>query len=149
MSTHYKGSETEVRALNTFIKFTRASNTFESNLYQEANIEDLTSTQFGVLEALYHLGPLCQTELSVKLLKSTSNMTLVLDNLEKRGLVKRVRDTQDRRMSTIHLQPGGEELIKRVFPLVLKHIVEHFSVLTAEEQEMLGLLCRKLGRKNQ
>ena len=50
---------------------------------------DLTAPQFGVLEALYHLGPLCQKDLAAKILKSSGNMTMVIDNLEKRDLVRR------------------------------------------------------------
>ncbi len=147
MPTHYKGSPGEILALNTFIKFTRAANSVEGHLYRQDIIEDLTTTQFGVLETLYHLGSLCQTELSGKLLKSTSNMTLVLDNLEKRGLVQRQPHSKDRRTTTVDLTPAGKELIARVFPKVVENIERQFSVLTVEEQEMFGILCRKLGKK--
>lgn len=106
MPTHYQGSPKEVQALNTFIKFTCAANAFEARLYQRGVIEDLTPSQFGILETLFHLGPLCQGEVSSKLLKSTGNITLVLDNLEKRDLVQRVRGTEDRRMVMIYLTPA-------------------------------------------
>ena len=147
MPTHYKGDPKSVLALDTFIKFTRAANAFESRLYQSTVLEDLSPSQFGVLETLLHLGPLCQGELSAKLLKSTGNITLVLDNLEKRGLVKRVRQTEDRRMVKIVLTPEGEVLIQRVFPKMVKAITCDLAVLTAEEQAQLGYLCRKLGKK--
>ena len=147
MPTHYRGDPKAVLALDTFIKFTRAANAFESRLYQNTVIEDLSPSQFGALETLYHLGPLCQGELSGKLLKSTGNITLVLDNLEKRGLVRRVRETQDRRMVKIYLTDEGEVLIRRVFPKMVEAIVNEFSVLTAEEQAQLGLVCRKLGKQ--
>ena len=105
MPTHYQGSPQAVQALDTFIKFTRAANAFEARLFAHQEIEDLTPSQFGILETLLHLGPLCQGEVSAKLLKSTGNVTLVLDNLEKRGLVRRVRETEDRRMVKIYLTP--------------------------------------------
>jgi len=147
MPTHYHGDPKSVLALDTFIKFTRAANAFESRLYQNDTLEELSPSQFGVLETLYHLGPLCQGELSGKLLKSTGNITLVLDNLEKRGLVKRVREMQDRRMVKIFLTPEGEALIRHVFPLMVEAITNDLSVLTAEEQAQLGVLCRKLGKQ--
>jgi MarR family transcriptional regulator, 2-MHQ and catechol-resistance regulon repressor len=147
MPTHYKGDPKAVLALDTYIKFTRAANAFESRLFQTDVLEDLSPSQFGVLETLYHLGPLCQGEISAKLLKSTGNITLVLDNLEKRGLVKRVRETQDRRMVKILLTPEGEVLIQRVFPQMAEAITCDLSVLSAEEQVQLGNLCRKLGKK--
>jgi MarR family 2-MHQ and catechol resistance regulon transcriptional repressor len=147
MPTHYKGDPKSVLALDTYIKFTRAANAFESRLFQTRVLEDLSPSQFGVLETLYHLGPLCQGEISAKLLKSTGNITLVLDNLEKRGLVKRVRDQQDRRMVKIFLTPEGEVLIQRIFPHMVEAITREINILTAEEQAQLGALCRKLGRK--
>ncbi len=100
-----------------------------------------------MLETLYHLGSLCQGELSAKLLKSTGNITLVLDNLEKRGLVKRVRQTEDRRKVKIVLTSAGEGLIRRVFPQMAEAITCDLAILTAEEQAQLGYLCRKLGKK--
>jgi MarR family transcriptional regulator, 2-MHQ and catechol-resistance regulon repressor len=146
MSTHFKGTVEEVRALNTFIKLTRAIDSLEARLVGYGTMEDLTVSQFGVLEILYHLGPLCQGVLSQKLLKSTGNMTLVIDNLEKRGLVRRERSTQDRRQITISLTPPGEEIIARIFPGHVQAIVEEMSVLSAEEQNQLAQLCLKLGR---
>jgi len=98
-----------------------------------------------VLETLYHLGPLPHCEISAKQLKSTGNMTLVIDNLEKPGLVKRVRSQDDRRVVTVHLTPEGEALISAIFPQHVGRIVELMGALNAEEQEELGRLCKKLG----
>jgi len=92
MPTHYRGTTEEVLALNTFIKLQRATNSLEARLAHRRTLIDITGTQFGVLETLYHLGPLCQGEISSKLLKSGGNITLVVDNLEKRGLVQRERN---------------------------------------------------------
>jgi MarR family transcriptional regulator, 2-MHQ and catechol-resistance regulon repressor len=147
MPTHYQGDSKSVLALDTFIKFTRAANAVENRLFQQDLLEGLTPSQFGVLETLYHLGPMCQGELSGKLLRSTGNMTLVLDNLEHRGLTRRVRNPEDRRSLTISLTGEGEKLIQRIFPLMAAAITAEFGVLTSEEQSTLGSLCRKLGKK--
>ncbi len=148
MPTHYQGDPKSVLALDTFIKFSRAANALEARLFQETAIEDLTPSQFGVLETLFHLGSLCPGELSAKLLRSTGNMTLVLDNLEKRNLIKRVRETQDRRMIKVNLTPEGLELIERVFPQVVAKISSEFAILTPEEQVALGHLCKILGKQS-
>ncbi|MDD5369445.1 MAG: MarR family transcriptional regulator [Anaerolineaceae bacterium] len=145
MPTHYTGDPQNTLALDTFIKFTRASNMLESRLFGSAALEGLTPSQFGVLETLYHLGPLCQGALSAKQLKSTGNITLVLDNLEKRGLVVRERETFDRRMVTICLTPAGEQLIQLVFPRMVEAISHEFGVLSPEEQATLGSLSKILG----
>jgi len=146
MPTHYQGTPEEMRALDTFIKLTRATETLLARLAQRGTMGDLTVSQFGVLEALYHLGPMCQTALGSKLLKSSGNITMVIDNLEKRGLVRRVRDSEDRRFIKVVLTQAGKELIARLFPQHLAAIKEELSVLSPEEQETLGLLCRKLGK---
>ena len=148
MPTHYQGDPVTTLALDTFIKLTRAAGAIETRLLRRGTLGDLTLSQFGVLETLYHLGPLCQGVLSSKLLKSTGNITLVLDNLEKRGLVKRVREQEDRRMVLITLTPQGEELIARIFPAQAAAITEEMAVLTLAEQETLGQLSRKLGLGN-
>ena len=147
MPTHYQGTSEEVLALNTFIKLTRAADSLLARLAQRGALCDLTPSQFGVLESLYHLGPMCQGEVSAKILRSTGNMTLVLDNLEKRGLVRRERDTDDRRMVNISLTEAGRELITYVLPHHIAAIVEEMSVLTPEEQATLGRVCRKLGKR--
>jgi MarR family 2-MHQ and catechol resistance regulon transcriptional repressor len=146
MPTHYKGDPKTVLALDTIIKFTRASSALEHRLLQHNALGQLTLTQFGVLETLYHLGPLCQGEISAKLLKSTGNVTLVLDNLEKVGLIVRTRDTQDRRKVILSLTSKGEDLISQVFPLQAEVIAQELSVLEPDEQRQLGQLCKKLGK---
>lgn len=147
MPTHHRGTAEEVLALNTYIKLQRATNSLEARLAHRRTMGDITATQFGVLETLYHLGPLCQGEISAKLLKSGGNITLVVDNLEKRGLVQRERETRDRRMILVSLTPAGRDLISQIFPKHLEAIVEEMSVLTPEEQQTLGDLCRKLGKQ--
>ncbi len=87
MGTHYDGSESEVKTLNAFIKLMRASESINNRLNRHLAEQDLTVSQFGVLEALLHLGPLNQKSLAEKLLKSGGNITLVIDNLEKSGWV--------------------------------------------------------------
>ena len=133
--------------LNTFIKLTRSYESFMARLVQRGAIGDLTFSQFGVLETLYHLGPMCQGDVSGKLLKSCGNITLVLDNLEKRGLVRCDRNPEDRRMLMISLTHTGEELIAQIFPEQARAITVEMSVLTPEEQATLGVLCKKLGKK--
>jgi MarR family 2-MHQ and catechol resistance regulon transcriptional repressor len=116
-------------------------------LTRKGTLDGLTPSQFGVLEALHHLGPLSQSEICGKLLKSGGNITLVIDNLEARNLVRRGRSPSDRRVVTVSLTDAGRELIERIFPEHVRAIVEEMGVLTADEQETLGRLCRKLGKK--
>ena len=147
MPTHYQGAPEEIRALDAWIKLTRAVDSFGARLAGHGTCCDVTVSQFGVLEALHHLGPLRQGEISAKLLRSGGNITLVVDNLEARGLVQRIREAHDRRVVTVSLTEAGEALIAELFPQHVRAIVEEMSVLTADEQETLGRLCRKLGKR--
>ena len=97
MPTHHKGTESETRALNAFIKLMRATESVSSRLTNILQGEGLTISQFGVLEALLHLGPLSLRQIGEKILKSGGNITTVVDNLEKHDLVERRRCPEDRR----------------------------------------------------
>jgi len=147
MPTHFKGNADQVRALDSYIKLTRAADSINSRLNVSPSMSALTISQFGVLEALFHLGPQCQNVLGSKILKSNSNMTTVIDNLEKRGLVKRERGTEDRRMITIILTEKGKALIEEVLPQHVASIAKQFEVLTPEEHVQLGEILRKLGKQ--
>jgi len=131
--------------LNTYTKLMRAAESVTSRVNRFLAPFNLTISQFGVLEALYHKGPLCQRDIAAKILKSTGNITLVIDNLEKRGLVRRERGSDDRRFLTVHLTDEGANLIAQAFARVEAAIVADMAALTAREQEVLGILCKKLG----
>lgn len=73
-------------------------------------------------------------------------MTLLVDALEKRTWVKRIRSVEDRRYIQVQLTSKGEAFITRTFPTQVDHIVEEFSVLDPAEQDELGRLCKKLGK---
>jgi MarR family 2-MHQ and catechol resistance regulon transcriptional repressor len=146
MPTHYTGTRAELRTLDTFIKLTRCTNSLLGRLAERNTVGDLTYSQFAVLEAIYHLGPLTQGDVSTKVLKSGSNMTTVIDNLERDGLVRRERHDKDRRVIYVHLTEAGKRKVEAVLPGHVAALVEEFSVLTVKEQEMLGELCKKLGK---
>ncbi|MFQ6613194.1 MAG: MarR family winged helix-turn-helix transcriptional regulator [Fidelibacterota bacterium] len=135
----------ERRALSAWVKLSRAAESVGSRLREENALQSLTPPQFGVLEMLYHLGPLCQKEIGAKLLRSGGNITLVVDNLEKQGLVQRRKHPRDRRYYRICLTKEGTKLIEKAFQFHLRLLVSLFSVLTSSEQETLSTLCRKLG----
>lgn len=138
-------SETERQALKLYIKMMRAANTVTEKMHRHLTDKKLTISQFGVLEALYHLGPLTQKTIGEKLLKTSGNITMVIDNLEKQKLVIRERGREDRRCFNVALTSEGRELIHNLFPLHANTACRVFSVLTQEEQETLGALLKKIG----
>jgi MarR family 2-MHQ and catechol resistance regulon transcriptional repressor len=146
LPTHYSGTRAETRTLDTFIKLTRCTTAVLARLTARNSIGDLTYSQFAVLESLYHLGSMTQGDVSAKVLKSGSNMTTVIDNLERDGLVRRARDDKDRRVIYIHLTDAGRSRLEAVLPGHVAALVDEFSVLSPSEQDTLAGLCRKLGR---
>ena len=148
MGTHYKGSKKEVTALNAYIKLIRAADSLNSRLKNLLSINGLTESQFNILESLFHLGPLCQKDLSKKLLKSGGNITLVVGNLEKRNLVKREQGKLDRRYYTVILTSKGQKLIEKVFPSQLNAIVNEMGILSEIEQVELQRICKILGKND-
>ena len=147
MGTRRPGSQKAERVLDAYVKLRRAVHTINACEASVMRSAGLTESQFGVLEALLHLGPQCQKDLAAKILKSTGNLTTVVDNLERRGLVERRRDGNDRRVVTVLLTDGGRRLIESVFPHHVAALVDAFAVLSAGEQKQLATLCRRLGRQ--
>lgn len=145
MPTRYRGTENEVRALNAFINLVRSSEAVGVALHRDLGRKGLTSSQFGVLEALFHLGALCQGDLAAKLLRSGASTTSVVEGLEKRGLLVRQRTEEDKRFVRVALTGKGRRLIEGLFPAHAERVARVFGVLTADEQEELRRLCRKLG----
>src|SRR5438046_8931291 len=135
MGTHYRGRAAEVRALDTYIKLTRATSSVGVRLSRGLAEAGLTPTQLGVLEALLHLGPLGQRVLGGKLLMSGGNITTVVDNLERRGLVRRERRGDDRRDVTVHLTPDARRPIVKILPAHMRALAPPFSDPTPAEPD--------------
>ncbi|MFP4329920.1 MAG: MarR family winged helix-turn-helix transcriptional regulator [Alkalispirochaetaceae bacterium] len=146
MATKYRGVEREELALTTFIKLNRSVNSvIERTFRREPLPEGLTVSRFAVLEALFHLGPLCQRELGRKILKTKGNTSVVVDHLTSAGLVQRRRNPEDRREQRVSLTEKGTSLIGDYFPRYASALADEFAVLDLTEQRRLGELCRKLG----
>ncbi len=144
MGTRHRGTNEEINALNAFIKLQRASESVSTRVHSVLPA-GLTITQFGVLEALHHIGPLCQGELAEKLLRSGGNLTLVVDNLEKVGYVLRERDPADRRFVVVKLTEKGQAFISAIFPKILANVTREMAALSSTELLDLGRLCKKIG----
>ena len=149
MQKKYKKNNKENRAVRTYVKLMRAAESVTGRIHKHLSSIGLTLSQFAVIEALFHLGPLSQRQIGQKILRSSGNITMVIDNLEKNGLVRRKRDKADRRFFIVHLTDRGHQLISNIFPPHARVIAKEFDVLTAAEQDTLGILCKKLGLKGE
>ncbi|HCA78845.1 MAG TPA: MarR family transcriptional regulator [Bacteroidetes bacterium] len=138
------GKEADL-ALSLWVKLARASSLFTRLSARDIERYGLTQPQFSVVEALGHLGPMTTGDLGKKMLVTGGCMTVILDNLERDGVVERVRSVEDRRVVTVGLTTKGTELFERIFRQHATRITELASVLTVEEQQQLSDLLKKLG----
>lgn len=147
MSEEKTYDKSKTLILSTYIKLVRAVESVTVRSHSHLSKENLSFGQFAVLEALYHLGSLYQKDIARKILKTPRNITMIVDNLEKRKLVKRERDDDDRRLFNVHLTNEGRHLFKRVFPRHVESLEKEMGILEASELETLGNLCRVLGTR--
>jgi MarR family transcriptional regulator, 2-MHQ and catechol-resistance regulon repressor len=132
-------------ALSLWVKLARATASFGKLSTENIRLFGLTEPQFAALECLGHLGPLKLGDLSRKMLVSSGNITCVIDNLEKNGLVNRSRSREDKRATYVHLTPGGKTKFDEIFIRHAEFIKHAASVLSEKEQSTLATLLKKLG----
>ena len=145
MSSQFNGSKKTKEALNSYIKLIRSAESLNAKINLELSEFDLTESQFGVLDALLHLGPMKHKEIGKKILKSGGNITMVINNLERRELVQRKRGEQDKRQFIIHLTSKGKSKILETLPHISKSIKKHFEILNKDEKRELQRLCKIVG----
>lgn len=129
--------------LSTLVVFTKAEHRIHKKEYQTIKGSGLTPTQFGVLEALYSKGDLTINELIESILTTSGNITVVIKNLEKEGLVHRNVDPKDKRSCIISLTDKGKQCIELILPDHFNNIIEIFKILTDDEKIMLKTILKK------
>ena len=129
--------------LSTLVVFTRAENRIHRKEYQTIKESGLTPAQFGVLEVLYNKGDLKIYEIMEKILTTSGNITVVIKNLEKDGLIKRNADPQDKRSCILSITDKGKELIESILPKHINNIKNIFEVLSDEEKIVLKNILKK------
>jgi MarR family 2-MHQ and catechol resistance regulon transcriptional repressor len=134
-------------ALSAFTKLVRASTSVEACVSEKAPLPGgLNTTQFGILEALWHLGPLAQCQLLNKVLRTKGSVSVLAEDLRRQGLIQRRRCSEDRRLVYLEITEKGRELMTALFPKVQQTIETAMSALNESEQAQLGELCKKLGK---
>src|SRR6266446_10956258 len=106
---------------------------------------ELGDSDFRVLEVLLHKGPLPVNTIGPKVWLTPGSISVAVDRLEKKALVKR-KNTDDRRMRLVELTAKGHALITKTFREHAAAMEEAASVLSKEERLMLLRLLRKLGK---
>jgi MarR family 2-MHQ and catechol resistance regulon transcriptional repressor len=123
----------------------RAFRAIEAHAAADAARHGLTLAEFGILEALWHKGPLLLGELGQTILVSSGGITFLVDRLEGRGLVQRRECEQDRRARYAELTAEGERLVQCIFPEHVARLREVLGGLEPAEQREAAALLKRLG----
>jgi MarR family 2-MHQ and catechol resistance regulon transcriptional repressor len=116
----------------------------EARAQADVGRHGLTLAEFGVLEALYHKGPMLLNEVQRRILVSSGGITYLVDRLEKRGLVERQDCPGDRRARYAALTAAGTELMQGIFPAHAETIRGAFAALDDAQKQTLATLLRAL-----
>jgi MarR family 2-MHQ and catechol resistance regulon transcriptional repressor len=117
--------------------------------YAAAGIEEtgLGLSDFGVLEALLHKGPLAVNTIGPIVDLTPGSISIAVDRLFEKGLVSRVESTQDRRVRIIALTPRGKDLIVPAFRKHAGQMRRVFSELSPQELHGLEVALKKVGKR--
>jgi MarR family 2-MHQ and catechol resistance regulon transcriptional repressor len=106
---------------------------------------DIGLSDFMILEALLHKGPLTMSELCNAALITNASMTAAIDRLEERTFVERIADKQDRRVRRVELTAQGTALIKRLYARHERDLEEVMSGIAPAERAELRRGLKAIG----
>jgi MarR family transcriptional regulator, 2-MHQ and catechol-resistance regulon repressor len=135
----------ERRALRLWVILVRCFGALEERDRKSITRFDITQTEFGIMEMLYHKGPLPLCDIAQRMLLTSGSITYAMDKLEKGGFVRRVPCPEDRRKIYAELTEAGQAKMDEIFPQHAEEICRMLSGLSAEEQEQAAALLKKLG----
>lgn len=130
-------------SVKSMVVMRKAFRTIDSKVSESFKEFDITPTQFAVLDVLYAKGSMKIGELINSVLATSGNMTVVIKNMEKKGLVERLCCPNDKRAFLVSLTPEGEKVIEAALPKHIALVEDTFSVLSEKEREQLLTLLKK------
>ena len=132
---------------DAFLALVRAAAAASARVNRRLGEHGLTASRFGTLCALASHGPLCPHDIATRLCQTRGNVTMILDDLERRGFVERRMEGVNKRYRAVHLTPRGRKFVESLRPLHSKAVAEALGCLTATELKSLAATCRKLERE--
>ncbi|MUV37725.1 HTH-type transcriptional regulator MhqR [Lentibacillus sp. JNUCC-1] len=145
MTDHENTPQDRNMSLKLFVVLTRALESIEKQVIKDIKSHGLNLTEFSVLELLYHKGDQPIQKIGQKILLSSSSMTYVVDQLEKKKWLERKACPKDRRVTYAAITSTGQELMNRIFPQHTEAIHQIMDGLTTDEKEFMIGQLKKLG----
>jgi MarR family 2-MHQ and catechol resistance regulon transcriptional repressor len=138
-------NDEDLSGIHLWLVLAKASHAIEMHARKSIAETGLGISDFMVLEALLHKGPLLLNKVGEKVLLTAGSITAAIDRLERMNLVERGTDPDDRRARPVRLTPTGRTLIRRVFPQHSKAMERAAAALTESERALLIKLLRTWG----
>ncbi|MED1472017.1 MarR family transcriptional regulator [Bacillus salipaludis] len=131
--------------LRLFRVWMKASRAVVANIQQDIESHKINNENFMILELLYSKGPHPVQKISEKFSIPSGSITYVVDKLEKKGLVERQPNPNDRRASNVVLTEEGRALFDEIFPKHVATISQNLSFISNDEKEQLIDLLKRIG----
>ncbi|MBL7173122.1 MAG: MarR family transcriptional regulator [Desulfobacteraceae bacterium] len=107
-------------------------------------IYNVSAAQINCLLALHENGPLPPSQIAKHMMVNSSTVTGIIDRLEKKDLVRRLRISQDRRVITVELTKSGKMLAENAPPPIQQKIIDGLSQLAPSEIDEIALILKRL-----
>jgi MarR family 2-MHQ and catechol resistance regulon transcriptional repressor len=136
-------------AVHVWLVLSRAANAVGTVADRHIESFGFCASDFGILECLLHKGALPVNTIGKKILLTSGSITSAIDRLEKKKLVARAFDKNDRRARIVDLTTTGRKFIARAFAEHERQIENACAVLNDKERKALTTLLKKLGHHAQ
>ena len=122
----------------------RACNAMQIVMSRALQPLDLKTPHLDILVNLFRFEGLTQQDLARKLLVGRSNMSMLLPQMEKRGLIERRTDKSDKRVLRLYLTPQGRDLTEQAIAIQMQVIDRSMEISTPEECDMVGNVMNRM-----
>jgi MarR family transcriptional regulator, 2-MHQ and catechol-resistance regulon repressor len=132
--------------VHVFLVLWKAARAVEAYAENSISQLEMCGSDFAVLEALLHKGPLAVNEIGKKVLLTSGSITVAVDRLEDKGLVERRAHGTDRRAKVVHLTKEGRRVITHAYSDHAADLERLASAsLTKQERKTLIRLLKQIG----
>jgi|SRR5690625_127316 len=134
-------------ALKSFVVLMKSAKSIEQRIKKDIQTYGIATSEFTVLEALYHKGKQTVQQISNAVLINSGSITYVIDKLEGKNFIERKHSTEDRRAVHIQITDAGMQFMDEVFPKHQKVIEEIFEDINIEERKLIIDILKRVGLK--
>ena len=135
----------EITAARLWLVLARASASVGTFIERSMGLKGFCLTDFMILEALLHKGPMTISAIGEKVLLASASMTSAIDRLEERKLVHRSLSAEDRRVRLVDLTCDGRRFIEELFAQHVDDLESISTGISQEERKVLYVALKKIG----